>query len=95
MAMPATAQANVAPGQRFATTDPVFAVIEQHGQAMQVRLAEHDDEIGRQLLFKKNAVLAWLQTPPTALAGVIATLEHATRRSDDDGNGDHVCIHLA
>jgi hypothetical protein len=34
-------------------------------------------------------------TPPTTLAGVIATLNHASRRSDEDGNGDHAYTNLA
>jgi hypothetical protein len=45
-----------------------------------VRSAEHDDEAGEQLLkTESDALLAWLTTQPATMAGVIATLKHATR----------------
>ena len=88
--------ANAAHTPRLAAADPVFVAIERHRQAIQARLAEHDDDTGMQLLAAEtDAFLAWLTTPRTTLAGVIATLNHASRRSDEDGNGDHVYTHLA
>jgi len=42
--------ANAAHAPRLATADPVFAAIERHRQAIQARLAEHDDDTGMQLL---------------------------------------------
>jgi hypothetical protein len=42
-----------------------------------------------------DAFLAWLTTPPTTLAGVLATLDHAARRAHEDGNRSHVYTNLA
>jgi hypothetical protein len=81
--------------------DPVFAAVERHRQAIQARLlalrTDQPDDISNQLLSAEgDAFLAWLQTPPTTLAGVVATLEHASRRpSDNLLLGDHTYAHLA
>jgi hypothetical protein len=57
------------------------------------------DKISNQLLaVERDAWLAWLTTPPTTLAGVIATLEHASRRpypQNPDYPHDHICTNLA
>jgi hypothetical protein len=66
------------------TDDPVFAAIERHGQAAQTLSAAHEppDELLEQLsAAEEDAFVAWLTTPPTTLAGVIATLEYASRRA--------------
>jgi hypothetical protein len=64
--------------------DPVFAAIEKHRQALQAWLAEDDETLSARLLAaERDAWLAWLTTPPTAMAGVIATMEHASYRPYD------------
>jgi hypothetical protein len=83
------------------TDDPVFTVIERHRQTIQARLlalrTDQPDDISNQLLSAEgDAFLTWLQTPPTTLAGVVATLEHASRRpSDNVLPGDYTYAHLA
>jgi len=96
--IPASAQANGAHAPHSATTDPVFAAIKKHRQAAQALSTAHEppDALLAQLSSAEvDALLTWLTTPPTTLAGVIATLEHAARRSDEDGNGSHVYTHLS
>jgi hypothetical protein len=74
--------------------DPVFAAIERHRQATRAWLAALDDanapdtiNIAAQagsdaaLDHLYEAFLAWLTTPPTTMAGAIATLEHASRHA--------------
>jgi hypothetical protein len=86
---PGTAAALSAPDSG---DDPVFAAIERHRQATQVWLAALDDanapdtiniaaEAGSDAALDHvyEAFLAWLTTPPTTMAGAIATLEHASR----------------
>jgi hypothetical protein len=66
------------------TDDPVFAAIERHRQVARTLSATHEppDEILEQLsAAEEDAFLAWLTTPPTTMAGVIATLEYASRRA--------------
>jgi hypothetical protein len=66
------------------TDDPVFAAIERHRQAAQTLSAAHEppDALLEQLsAAEEDAFLTWLTTPPTTLAGVIATLEYASRRT--------------
>jgi hypothetical protein len=64
--------------------DPAIAAIERHRAAMQVLLAEDDEALGTQLVgVEQDACIAWLTTPPTTMAGVIATLEHATTRDHE------------
>jgi hypothetical protein len=100
--VPAVVQANAAPAPLFATTDPVFAAIERHRQAAQAWLKALDDAGSRAEEDAANAMLGhvddalvdWLTTQPTTIQGVIATLEHASRRPDDEGNGDHIHTHL-
>jgi hypothetical protein len=81
--------------------DPVFVAIERHRQAIQARLlalrTDQPDEISNQLLTAEgDAFLVWLTTPPTTMAGVIATLDHASRRpSDNLLPGDYTYAHLA
>jgi hypothetical protein len=79
--------------------DPTFAAIERHREAAQALSAAHDppeallDELSRT---EENALLAWLTTPPTTLAGVIATLEYASHRPYvSDYPNDHVYTNLA
>jgi hypothetical protein len=66
--------------------DPVFVAIEKHWRAIETWRAapgetREDDKISKHLLaVERDAWRAWLTTPPTTLAGVIATLEHASRR---------------
>jgi hypothetical protein len=81
-----------------AAYDPVFAAIEKHRQAAQAISKAHEpsDALVTQLSGAEvEAFLAWLTTPPTTLAGVIATLEHASRRAYAEGNGSHVYTNLA
>jgi hypothetical protein len=54
-----------------------------------------DANAGGRLMMLGPRVPEILTTPPTTLAGVIATLNHASRRSDEEGNGDHAYVHLA
>jgi hypothetical protein len=66
------------------SADPVFAAVEKHRQAVQAWLAEDDETLSPQLLAaERDAWLAWLTTPPTTMAGVIATMEHASYRPYD------------
>jgi hypothetical protein len=92
--MPAAAQANAARGPHSATTDPVFAAIARHREAVQALTTAHDppDELVTQLLRAEvDAFLAWLATPPITLAGALATLEYASHRpSVWDYPNDHV-----
>jgi hypothetical protein len=63
--------------------DPVFIAIEQHRQAARVLSAAYQmpDALLEQLQrAEEDALLAWLTAAPIAMAGVIATLEHASRR---------------
>jgi hypothetical protein len=101
--MPAATQANGAHAPHSTTTDPVFAAIERHRQAVQAWQASmgeaHDaDKISNQLLaMERDAFREWLTTPPTTLAGVIATLEHASRRPyphDPDYPDDYIHTNL-
>jgi hypothetical protein len=81
-----------------ATDDPVFAAIARHRQATQALSALHEppEALVTQLLRAEvDAFLAWLTTPPTTLAGVIATLDHASRRAYEDGSGTHVYTNLS
>jgi hypothetical protein len=67
-----------------APDDPVFAAIERHRQAMRTRPAEHDDDARDRLLAAEgDAFVEWLTTPPTTMAGVIATLDHAAANYSD------------
>jgi hypothetical protein len=92
--IPAAARANAAPGPHSATTDPVFAAIARHREAVQALTTAHEppDELVTQLLRAEvDAFLAWLATPPTTLAGALATLEYASHRpSVWDYPDDHV-----
>jgi hypothetical protein len=66
------------------TDDPVFAAIERHHQAAQALSAAHEppDALLEQLsAAEEDAFVAWLTTPPTTMAGVIATLTYASRRA--------------
>jgi hypothetical protein len=66
------------------SADPVFAAVEKHRQAVQAWLAEDDETLSAQLLAaERDAWLAWLTTPPTTMAAVIATMEHASYRPYD------------
>jgi hypothetical protein len=61
--------------------DLAIAAVERHRAAMQAWLAEDDEALSTQLLdAEQDACIAWLTTPPTTMAGVIATLEHAGMR---------------
>jgi hypothetical protein len=80
-----------------AADDPVFAAIERHRQAMQALSVLHEPPealITQLARAEVEAFLAWLTTPPTTLAGIIATLEHASHRGYEDGSG-HVYTNLA
>jgi hypothetical protein len=79
--------------------DPVFAAIERHREAAQAVAAAHEppeailDELSRT---EENALLAWLTTQPTTLAGVIATLEYASHQPYvSDYPNNHVYTNLA
>jgi hypothetical protein len=64
--------------------DPVFTAIERHRKAMQALAAAHEppDALIDQLSStEQDAFLAWLTTPPTTMASVIATLTYASRRA--------------
>jgi hypothetical protein len=62
-------------------SDPVFAAIRRHRQAVQSRIPEHDEDAAGKLLdAESDALLVWLTTPPTTMAGVLATLDHASAR---------------
>jgi hypothetical protein len=82
-------------------TDPVFAAIKRHRQAVQAwqvapSETHEDDKISNQLLSVERAAwCAWLTTPPTTRAGVIATLEHASQQPYPDDLDDHVPTNLA
>jgi hypothetical protein len=81
--VPAGAQANAARGPHSATTDPVFAAIARHREAVQALTTAHeppDELVTRLLRAEVDAFLAWLATPPTTLAGALATLEYASHR---------------
>ena len=80
-----------------AADDPVFAAIARHRQAAQALVALHEPPealVTRLSRAEVETFLAWLTTPPTTLAGVIATLEHASRRAYEDRNS-HVYTNLA
>lgn len=85
-----------------AADDPVFAAIARHRQAAQALVAQalvalHEPPealVTRLSRAEVETFLAWLTTPPTTLAGVIATLEHASRRAYEDRNS-HVYTNLA
>jgi predicted TPR repeat methyltransferase len=102
-AMTPAAAANTAHAPNFATDDPAIAAIEQHRLALQAWHAsmggktEDEDKISQQLLnAEREAWRAWLTTPPTTLAGVIATLEHASRKPyTSDYPDDYVYTNLA
>ena len=65
--------------------DPVFAAIERHRAAMQAWLAEDDEERSNRLPRAERAAWhAWVMTAPTTMAGLMATLEHASSPNDDD-----------
>ena len=91
----ATAQANVSQGKHFTTTDdPAFAAIARHREAVQALTTAHKlpDELVTQLLGAEvDAFLAWLTTPPTALAGALATLEYASHRPNVWDYPDDTC----
>jgi hypothetical protein len=57
-----------------------------------------DDKISQQLLdVERDAWRTWLTTPPTTIAGIIATLEHAAQRPyrpDADCPDDHIRTNL-
>jgi hypothetical protein len=67
-----------------ATDDPAIGAIKRCREAMRAwegSLTSHDEALSVQrLCAANNAILAWLTTPPTTMAGVIATLEHASVR---------------
>jgi hypothetical protein len=66
------------------SADPVFAAIEKHRQAVQAWLAEDDETLSAQLLAaERDTWVEWLETQPTTMAGVIATMEHASHRPYD------------
>jgi hypothetical protein len=101
--MPVAAQANGCQGTHSATTDPGIAAIEKHRQALRAwQTAPGDtheaDKISNQLLaVERDAWREWLTTPSTTMAGVIATLEHASRRpytQNSDYPDDHVYTNL-
>jgi hypothetical protein len=84
--------------------DPVFAAIEKHRRAVETWRAapgetHEDDKISNQLLaVERDAWCTWLTTPPTTLAGIVATLEHASHRPyppDPDYPDEHVYTNLA
>jgi hypothetical protein len=94
--MPAAAQAI----STYVTDDPVFAAIARHRQAMQAVLSAHEppEAILTQLSRAEvDAFLTWLTTPPTTLAGVIATLEYASHQPYVSRHhpNDHVYTNLA
>jgi hypothetical protein len=61
--------------------DPAIAAVGRHRAVMQAWLAEDDEALSAELLeAEQDACIAWLTTPPTTMAGVIATLEHAIMR---------------
>jgi predicted TPR repeat methyltransferase len=102
-AMTPAAAANTAHAPNFATDDPAIAAIEQHRLALQAWHAsmggktDDEDKISQQLLnAEREAWRLWLTTPPTTLAGVIATLEHASRKPyTSDYPDDYVHTNLA
>jgi hypothetical protein len=67
-----------------AADDPVFAAIERCRAAMEEwerSLTGDDEALSVQvLLAADNALLTWLTTAPTTMAGAIATLEYAATR---------------
>jgi hypothetical protein len=66
--------------------DPVLAAIERHRKAAQALSAAHEppDALLNQLCgAEQDAFLVWLTTPPSTIAGVIATLEHAAVKYSD------------
>jgi hypothetical protein len=80
------------------TDNPVFAAIARDRGAVHGLSAAHEpsDALLAQLSrAETDAFLAWLTTPPTTRAGVIAILEHASRRAREEGNGSHVYTSLA
>jgi hypothetical protein len=101
--LPATAGAVANPTaqkrqENAATDDPVFAAIARHRRATQALSALRDppDALVTQLSRAEVAAfLAWLTTPPTTLAGIVATLDYASRRAYEDRNGSHVYTNLA
>jgi hypothetical protein len=67
--------------------DPMFAAIERHRTAMQALAAAHEppDALIEQLSgAEQDALLAWLTTPPTTMAGVVASLAYASYRPPDN-----------
>jgi hypothetical protein len=79
--------------------DPVFIAIEQHRQAARALSAAYQmpdallDQLQRA---EEDALLAWLTAAPITMAGVIATLEHASRRPYvSDYPYDYVYANLA
>jgi hypothetical protein len=66
------------------TDDPAIAAIERCREAMRAwecSLTTHDEALSVQRLCAANdALIAWLRTPPTTIAGAIATLEYASLR---------------
>jgi hypothetical protein len=67
-----------------ATDDPAIAAIKRCREAVRAwegSLTSHDEAFGVQRLCAANdALIAWLTTPPTTMAGAIATLEYACVR---------------
>jgi hypothetical protein len=71
----------------WSAADPAIAAIARHRETVQAWLTEDDDELRAPLLnAERDAWLAWLTTPPTTLAGVIATLTHASQRAYADAD---------
>jgi hypothetical protein len=79
--------------------DPVFAAIERHRQAAHALSAAYhlpDAILDQRQRAEEDALLAWLTTVPITMAGVIATLEHASHRPyDSDYPYDYVYPNLA
>jgi hypothetical protein len=72
-----------------ATEDPVFAAIAQHREAERalsaaLRDAAHDAAAVAALDRAHDALVDWLTTSPTTMAGVLATLDYAASPLGDE-----------
>jgi hypothetical protein len=78
-----------------AADDPVFAAIERHREALRALSTAQDDanavfdwtaEAARDAAYDRanDALIDWLKTAPTTMAGVLATLDYAASAIDDD-----------
>jgi hypothetical protein len=96
----APALANALSESAPAAADPIFALISEHRAAYAEMAAlstgplreDCDAAMGAAMGWSDSVLLRLLTTPPTTLAGVVALLQHFSRREWNDPDNDSILV---